>query len=167
MKSKYPYLKDPRAISEIRKHQWIESEKAGREIGFGTAAIDWISKFGRGWEEAFAKIDKNAFIENRKYRRFPLETFATLIHEDKIFKVRTININPQGVLCAIDEGLEAGRNVILQWSFEPDGKSGVTFRGRVLRAWLRNKSASKYELLIKFDEASQKEIESFKYLLNA
>ena len=46
---KYPFLKDELAINEIRKHKWIESEKAGCEIGFATAAHDWISKYGETW----------------------------------------------------------------------------------------------------------------------
>jgi hypothetical protein len=46
---KYPFLKDELAINEIRKHKWIESEKAGQEIGFATAAVDWINKYGEAW----------------------------------------------------------------------------------------------------------------------
>ncbi len=46
---KYPFLKDELAIHEIRKHKWIESEKAGREIGFASAAFDWITKYGESW----------------------------------------------------------------------------------------------------------------------
>ncbi len=46
---RYSYLKDEFALDEIRKHKWIESEKAGCEIGFATAAVDWIKKHGEQW----------------------------------------------------------------------------------------------------------------------
>lgn len=36
---------------EIRKHKWIESEKIGRDIGFATAAIDWIKNHGEEWRK--------------------------------------------------------------------------------------------------------------------
>lgn len=40
---------------EIRKHKWIESEKKGRDIGFATAAIDWIKKHGEEWRKHHSK----------------------------------------------------------------------------------------------------------------
>lgn len=46
MTDTYSYLNDELALNEIRKHKWIESEKLGREIGFASAAIDWIQKYG-------------------------------------------------------------------------------------------------------------------------
>ena len=49
MKIEYPFLKDTQARQEIYKHKWIESEKAGREIGFASAAHDWISRHGKAW----------------------------------------------------------------------------------------------------------------------
>jgi hypothetical protein len=36
-------------LHEILKHKWIESEKAGRDIGFNCALIDWLMKYGREW----------------------------------------------------------------------------------------------------------------------
>jgi len=30
--------------AEILKHKWIESEKAGKDIGFERALLDWIVK---------------------------------------------------------------------------------------------------------------------------
>ena len=46
---RYSFLNDTLALEEIRKHKWIESEKAGCEIGFATAAVDWVKKYGEGW----------------------------------------------------------------------------------------------------------------------
>jgi hypothetical protein len=34
---------------EIMKHKWIESEKAGHDIGFEHALVDWVSKYRTAW----------------------------------------------------------------------------------------------------------------------
>ena len=36
---------------EILKHKWIESEKAGKDIGFEKALLDWIVKHRSNWRE--------------------------------------------------------------------------------------------------------------------
>ena len=36
---------------EILKHKWIESEKAGADIGFEKALLDWIVKHRSSWRE--------------------------------------------------------------------------------------------------------------------
>lgn len=37
---------------EILKHKWIESEKAGYDIGFERALTDWIVKHRSKWRKA-------------------------------------------------------------------------------------------------------------------
>ncbi len=37
---------------EILKHKWIESEKAGRDIGFERALTDWIIKHRSKWRRS-------------------------------------------------------------------------------------------------------------------
>ena len=37
---------------EILKHKWIESEKAGYDIGFEQALTDWIIKHRSKWRKA-------------------------------------------------------------------------------------------------------------------
>ena len=37
---------------EILKHKWIESEKAGFDIGFERALLDWIVKHRANWRKA-------------------------------------------------------------------------------------------------------------------
>jgi hypothetical protein len=37
---------------EILKHKWIESEKAGRDIGFERALTDWIIKHRSKWRQS-------------------------------------------------------------------------------------------------------------------
>lgn len=46
---------------EILKHKWIESEKAGKDIGFEKALLDWIVRHRSNWRERRikeARIDK-------------------------------------------------------------------------------------------------------------
>jgi len=40
---------------EILRHKWIESEKAGKDIGFERALLDWIIKYRSGWRDLRAK----------------------------------------------------------------------------------------------------------------
>ena len=37
---------------EILKHKWIESEKAGHDVGFEHALLDWAASHRLGWREA-------------------------------------------------------------------------------------------------------------------
>ena len=37
--------------AEILRHKWIESEKAGADIGFEKALLDWIVKHRSNWRE--------------------------------------------------------------------------------------------------------------------
>jgi uncharacterized protein DUF4032 len=37
---------------EILKHKWIESEKAGHDIGFERALTDWIVRHRSKWRKA-------------------------------------------------------------------------------------------------------------------
>jgi len=40
---------------EILKHKWIESEKAGSDIGFEKALLDWILKHRSNWRDKRTK----------------------------------------------------------------------------------------------------------------
>jgi hypothetical protein len=37
---------------EILRHKWLESEKAGRDIGFEQALTDWIVNHRAGWRKS-------------------------------------------------------------------------------------------------------------------
>ena len=37
---------------EILRHKWIESEKAGKDMGFETALTDWIIKHRGKWRKS-------------------------------------------------------------------------------------------------------------------
>ena len=53
--SVYKYYKEE--LDEILKHKWIESEKAGYDIGFEKALVDWILKHRKNWRRQY-KLDK-------------------------------------------------------------------------------------------------------------
>lgn len=44
---------------EILKHKWYESEKAGHDIGFTRALIDWTLKFKAKWLKERQQKRKN------------------------------------------------------------------------------------------------------------
>lgn len=46
---------------EILKHKWIESEKAGKDIGFERALTDWIVKHRGKWRRS--RQDENTPAE--------------------------------------------------------------------------------------------------------
>ncbi|HOW68435.1 MAG TPA: DUF4032 domain-containing protein [Candidatus Paceibacterota bacterium] len=37
---------------EILKHKWLESEKAGHDIGFERALVDWVVKHRANWRRS-------------------------------------------------------------------------------------------------------------------
>ena len=45
---------------EIMRHKWIESEKAGHDIGFEHALIDWIVKYRSEWRKYRRQIEPMA-----------------------------------------------------------------------------------------------------------
>ena len=42
-------LSDKRVIAEIERHLWIESEKAGYDIGYERAKEEWLRDFSGAW----------------------------------------------------------------------------------------------------------------------
>jgi hypothetical protein len=36
---------------EILKHKWIQSQKAGHDLGFEWALTDWVVKYRTGWRK--------------------------------------------------------------------------------------------------------------------
>ena len=40
---------------EILRHKWIESEKAGRDIGFEQALLDWVRNHREAWRRRRAE----------------------------------------------------------------------------------------------------------------
>ena len=42
-------LNDKRVIEEIKKHLWIESQKAGCNVGLEKATDEWLTLYSEGW----------------------------------------------------------------------------------------------------------------------
>ncbi len=42
-------LNNDQVKEEISRHRWIESERAGSDIGFEKAAHDWLNRFSDAW----------------------------------------------------------------------------------------------------------------------
>ncbi len=66
--SREELLKDSQVIEEIKRHLWIESEKAGYDIGFEKAADDWIARFSAGWVEHYIS-DKSSKSSSKKINK--------------------------------------------------------------------------------------------------
>jgi len=52
LKSSSLYREFQAEREEILKHKWIESEKAGHDIGFERALTEWIIKHRSNWRKA-------------------------------------------------------------------------------------------------------------------
>jgi hypothetical protein len=46
-----PYIEFLVERQEVLRHKWIESEKAGYDIGFERALLDWTQKYRSAWRE--------------------------------------------------------------------------------------------------------------------
>lgn len=66
-------LKIPEIVEEVKRHLWIESEKAGYDIGFDRAADSWIDQFSRAWLEYHRPdlLEKGAKKKTTKSTRAP------------------------------------------------------------------------------------------------
>ncbi len=42
-------LNNQDVVDEINRHRWLESEKAGQDIGFEVASEDWLKRFSTAW----------------------------------------------------------------------------------------------------------------------
>jgi hypothetical protein len=60
-------LRDERVKEEIGRHRWIESEKAGTDIGFDRAAEDWLNRFSDAWVKSNLNLKKPAARSARRF----------------------------------------------------------------------------------------------------
>ncbi len=49
---------------EIMKHKWIESEKAGHDIGFERALTDWIINHRARWRKHRQELSRSGHAHN-------------------------------------------------------------------------------------------------------
>ena len=54
-------LKNKKAVEEINRHRWIESEKAGHDIGFEKASTQWLEEFSKAWMQYHMPKRKKSF----------------------------------------------------------------------------------------------------------
>lgn len=58
-----PYQSFLAERDEILRHKWIESEKAGRDIGFEAALFDWVKNHRALW-----KKEENGYKEPKEIK---------------------------------------------------------------------------------------------------
>jgi hypothetical protein len=159
-KSAYSYLKDPRALAEIRKHKWFLSQNEKREIGFATAAVDWVKKYGEEWKRVHVKglKDLEIFLERRKYRRFDINSLLTLRQNNFQFPAKVINVNYFGLLCRSDHFLYPGNYVSIEMEINREAQCRINCNGVVERFSKGN--SGECELFVRFDDKGQQQIEN-------
>lgn len=173
MGRKYSFLKDELAIIEIRKHQWIEGEKQGREIGFATAAVDWIKTHGEAWLEARLSLleNQNNLKEKRRYRRFNYTLPIQLTINDKAIIAEAKTISLVGISCAVSECIPDQASIDVTLAFPGKGRSSSSpkfqFRSRIFRVSKPSKSRKKkvYDIFLPFTEEIRDYIRSYSGLV--
>jgi len=137
MKQNYSFLKDELALAEIRKHKWLESEKLGTEVGFATAALDWIKKYGEAWLQYRLQntADDNPFVEKRRQQRFVYAAPITVKSSRNQFSVQTNDISLAGVSCTIPDSLPENLTTEVALALpKKNGKSShLQFKTRIRR----------------------------------
>ena len=158
----YSFLKDELAVLEIRKHKWIESEKCGREIGFATAAVDWIKKYGHDWKlyRLGIQCDQNIFSEKRQYRRFSHQTPVQLKINEHHFATTTSEINLVGLNCVLPEHFPTETEVSVIIHFQNHKNlfrtSSFQFTSKILRSSLSKHSGKLcYQVFLPFNEKTR------------
>ena len=163
MNKHYSFFNDELALNEIRKHKWIESEKRGREIGFATAAKDWIEKYGQQWKQYRLQITnfEDTFAEKRSYRRFPYQMPITIQTSDQLLTTVTIDISFIGLACYLPIFVAQNQDVFITMNIQPEGSNKpsakIEFRSRIGRiAEPREDSANLcYEAFFPFTEEAR------------
>lgn len=61
---------------EILRHKWLESEKAGRDIGVLAAADDWVVKYYPYWKEVHVSDEPASMSQFRSASRRRVELLA-------------------------------------------------------------------------------------------
>lgn len=166
MKKGYPYLSDPRALAEIRKHKWLESQKQGIEVGFATAALDWIKKYGPEWLKVhnIDNVSAEAFIEKRKYRRYDLDRMVDLFRDNAVILANSINVSFFGLLCRTREYIAPGSPVTVHIPFERYERKNLLCNAIIDRVMLT--AGQNHELFLRFDESSQEVVADWEYFRN-
>jgi hypothetical protein len=152
----YSFLSDELAIIEIRKHKWIESEKKGDEIGFASAAIDWIKKYGRSWlqHRLNLKEKQNELTEKRHHRRFNRRLPVEIKIKDANISCHTDDFNLVGLSCTVPAYIANDLPTEITIRFLKDEKSfqasrRFQFTSRIARV---SKKEQFYNIFVPFTE---------------
>ncbi len=155
----YSFFKDELALMEIRKHKWIESEKAKREIGFATAALDWIKKYGDDWKRIRqgSVVTENVFAEKRRLRRFHLQFPLVLKFLDHSILSQTHDLNLLGLSCSVPFFVAPDSTIDITIDFlekSPLNKTGsFQFQSRVIQIPKKNQTSSAFfRIVLPFNE---------------
>ncbi|MBF0385376.1 MAG: hypothetical protein HQL27_05845 [Candidatus Omnitrophica bacterium] len=62
-------LKDKRVLEEISRHQWIQSEKNGYDIGFEKASSEWLERFSKSWMEYHMPKKPGFFVTHLPFNK--------------------------------------------------------------------------------------------------
>ncbi len=162
MKEKFSFLADARALAEIRKHKWIESQKASREIGFASAALDWIKKYGESWKKVHLKGEKeyNFLSERRKFRRFRIFSEVKLNKDNSSLIAKAKDLSFMGLLCNANEYIPPNYEVAIDFNLHSRNKNkafSLKCKGTVNR--VSPVGSEEYEIFLRFDEGCQHYIE--------
>ena len=157
MQKRYSFLKDSLALMEIRKHKWIESEKRKTEIGFATAALDWINKYGHTWKLARlgSSQEINIFLEKRRYRRFVVNLPIEIIFDDNVIKTSSKDISLLGISCETRFCLKNIASIEVKVTFPRKRfQKDVHFKSQILRSSRKNTISADpvYQTVILLDE---------------
>ncbi|MBU1870215.1 MAG: PilZ domain-containing protein [Candidatus Omnitrophica bacterium] len=144
---------DAFVLAEINKHKWIESEKAGRDIGFMRAAEDWLAKFGGRCQENRGgnRINNRIFIEKRSFRRFDCFSYAKLVNGGFLSFAKVINLSFWGLLCRSANEFILGDKARIYLKFGVNNEEPLNCIGVVSRVRFDRKSKV-YEVFFKFAE---------------
>lgn len=162
----YSFLKDELALKEIRKHKWIESEKQKREIGFATAAVDWVKKYGQDWKtfRLGLKTRADIFNERRIHRRFTCQIPVQLRINGNLIMSYSDNMNLIGFSCALPQYISMDNKVEIVINFQGQrifpSKALFRFKSKVLRFSTLNKETlnASYKAFFLFNDDTRKNL---------
>lgn len=153
----YSFLRDELALIEIRKHKWLLSEQARREIGFPTAAIDWIRNYSRDFLQFRSNIS-NTFAEKRNFRRFSWKSPLTLKLNNQTIVSTTNDINLIGLSCTIPVTETEGQQIEVTLGLdnhEPATVNNIQFKSQPLIVDQQNISKGFQRLFVPFDDKTR------------
>jgi hypothetical protein len=171
----YSFLKDELALEEIRKHKWIESEKQKKEIGFATAAVDWVKKYGQSWK-AFRfglNLRDDIFTERRIHRRFSCQIPVQLKINDNLIMSYTDSVSLLGFSCVLPQVVPENSRVEIAIDFQCQdvfpAKLPFQFKGHVLKTTAidRKPGVSSYKAFFLFDEEIKEYLRMNSFVLDA